>query len=288
MPPKVITVANQKGGTGKTTLTALLAYGLMLNGYKVLLLDLDPQSHLSSFFIKINEIERIEDGTLELAGGRHFKIREIDFDVESDGKVGLVPSGINYIIEMYRGKMPAWDPHAIYRRIATEPHINSYYDYVICDTPPELFSPTIWGLYCADYLIIPTNLEELSLAGIKILLKEIFPDVVMVSKKELKILGVCVVNITKKYSTGSIGKIEQSFIKFVKQLPSTIYNRIYKKPFFNTMIHVYNELRDLTYRPRRWEIPLGRVIDNNKELRNEVLNLAMEVKNRIERFEGII
>jgi cellulose biosynthesis protein BcsQ len=75
MPPKVITITNQKGGTGKTTLTALLAYGLALQDRRVLLLDLDPQSHLSSLFLKINDIENVTNGVLELAAGGRFEIR---------------------------------------------------------------------------------------------------------------------------------------------------------------------------------------------------------------------
>jgi len=78
MSPKVITITNQKGGTGKTTLTALLAYGLAIRGRRVLMLDLDPQSHLSSLFLRINEVENISDGVLELATQGRFKIRQID------------------------------------------------------------------------------------------------------------------------------------------------------------------------------------------------------------------
>lgn len=51
---KVVTIINQKGGAGKTPLTALLTYGLAELGYNVLMIDLDSQVHLSSFFIKID------------------------------------------------------------------------------------------------------------------------------------------------------------------------------------------------------------------------------------------
>lgn len=287
MPPKVITIANQKGGTGKTTLTALLAYGLALRGRKALILDLDPQSHLSSLFLKINEIEKVSEGVLELAGGFPFKIRNVDLGIKGPGEVGLVPSGINYIMDVFRGRMPAWDIFSVYKRIATEPSIIRKYDYVICDTPPELFPPTIWGLYAADYLIVPSNLEELSIVGTKIMFKEVIPEVVMTSKKDLKVLGVAIINVTKRISMHSIGKLEQKFTEFLKQLPSAIYNRVYKRPFFKTIIHRQSELADLTYRPRRWEIPLGRVVNRLNELKNEVMNFTSEVEDRMENFEGV-
>jgi chromosome partitioning protein len=287
-PPKVITIANQKGGTGKTTLTALLAYGLVLRDRKVLLLDLDPQSHLSSLFLKISDIENVTNGVLELASGEYFKIREIQIAPSRVKGIGLVPSGINYILNVYRGKIPAWDPNAVYKRVTREPAITKNYDYVICDTPPELFPPTIWGLYAADYLIVPTNLEELSLAGVKILFKEIIPDVIVNSKKELKVLGIAVVNVTRKYKMETIKALEDRFVKFVKQLPSSIYNKVYRNPFFETIIYRHSELKDLSYRPRRWEIPLSRIIDSSSELRNEVLKFGKEVEERIERFEGLL
>ena len=287
-PPKVITITNQKGGTGKTTLTALLAYGLALRDRRVLLLDLDPQSHLSSLFLKINDIENVTNGVLEFAAGGRFEIRKIRIASNRVKEIGLIPSGINYILNVYRGQIPAWDPNAIYKRIMREPAITRYYDYIICDTPPELFPPTIWGLYAADYLIIPTNLEELSLAGVKILFKEIIPDVILNSKKELKVLGTAIVNVTRKYKTETIKTLEDKFIKFIKHLPSSIYNRVYRNPFFETIILRHSKLKDLSYRPRRWEIPLSRIIDTSSELRDEVLRFGKEVEERIERFEGLL
>jgi chromosome partitioning protein len=286
LPPKVITIANQKGGTGKTTLAALLAYGLALRGREVLILDLDPQSHLSSLFLKINEIEKISEGVLELAGGLPFRIRNVDLGVKGPGKVGLVPSGINYIMDVFRGKMPAWDIFSVYKRIEREPSVMRY-DYVICDTPPELFPPTIWGLYAADYLIVPSNLEELSIVGTKIMFKEVVPEVMMTSKKDLKVLGVAIINVTKKVSKDSIEKLEQKFMEFLKRLPSAIYNKVYKRPFFKTIIHRQYELTDLTYRPRRWEIPLSRIVNRLNELKDEVINFTSEVEERIGNFEGM-
>jgi len=108
----------------------------------------------------------ISDGVLELATQGRFKIRQIDLGVKVSGEVGLILSGINYIIDVFRGRIPAWDPQAVYSRLMTEPAINKS-DYVICDTPPELFTPTMWGLYVVDYIIIPSNMEEPSLLGVK-------------------------------------------------------------------------------------------------------------------------
>ncbi len=103
---KVISITNQKGGTGKTTLSAILAYGLNLLNKRVLLIDLDPQAHLSSFFVKVSELDKFQE-SFHLARGDRFKI------VKINNKLGLIPSRLSYIIAAYRGEMPSGDPFAI-------------------------------------------------------------------------------------------------------------------------------------------------------------------------------
>ncbi len=284
MPPRVITITNQKGGTGKTTLTALLGYGLASRGYNVLLIDLDPQAHLSSLFLKIDEIENVDDGAIQMAQGLRFKMRNINLGTR--GEIRLIPSGLNYIVQVFRGQIPSWDPMAIYTRISTEPAIKGF-DFVLCDTPPELFPPTIWGLYAADFVIIPSNLEELSIAGVKLLLSAVLPEVIYRSKKELRILGVVFTNIVRKVGQGTIDGIGNGLLRFIRRLPPVVAERFYEKPIFNAHMYRYDELRDLVYRPRRWELPLRRVIERNNELSGSVAQLTLEVINRIQNFKGL-
>lgn len=133
-------------------------------------------------------------------------------------------------------------------------------------------------LYAADYIVISTNLEELSLAGIKLLLKHVIPDVIINGNNNNKVLGVAVINVTKYVKPESIEKVEELFKRFIKTLPAIIYNRIYRRSFFTTLIYRYDELRDLTYRPRRWEVSLSRVV-----------NKQIEPKETIEGFcEGLL
>lgn len=288
IPPTVITITNQKGGTGKTTLTALLAYSLASKGYNVLMLDLDPQAHLSSLFLKIDEIENVNDGTFHMAKGLKFRIRKIDLQ-NIRGKLGLVPSGLNYVISVYRGELPAWDPFAIHKRISREPAITGGYDFALCDTPPELFPPTMWGLYAADYIIIPSNMEELSLAGLKLLLKEVLPDVLTVrGDRNLRVLGVALINVTRHYKQKALDELNIAITKFLKGLPSVIARNVYERPLFNTITHRNNELTDLVYRPRRWELPLDRVLRSEDSLRLEVESFGEEVLSRINNFKGLV
>lgn len=282
MAPKVITITNQKGGVGKTTLTALLSYALASRGYKVLLLDLDPQAHLSSFFISVKELQNIADGVIEMAQGGRFKIRDIN--LHTKGEIGIVPSGLNYIVRMYRGMIPSWDAHAIDQRISTEPAINKKYDFVLCDTAPELFPPTIWGLYAADYILIPTNNEELSFAGVKLLIKDVLPDVLSKSRRKPKVAGVILVNVVKRVTPDTIYRLNNSFKKYLSQLPSTIAELFYEKPFFDTIMYRDQGLRDLMYTPRRRMMPLDRIIKNSKELQDGLNALANEMFERMQQL----
>lgn len=286
----VITVANQKGGTGKTTLSALLAYALGELDKRVLLIDLDPQSHLSTFFIKVSDLENVE-GSLHMALGQHFEIKPITDELD------IVPSRLDYMIRAYRGEMPLTRPHAIDERLRglrsptrlrREPAITRTYDYVVIDTPPELYSPTIWGLYAADYIVIPSNLEELSLMGVRLLIKDILPDVFQYSKRECKVLGIALTNVIRRYKPETMDKINDAIKKFIQRdIPMTLRDRFYARPLFKAVIHRYNELKDIVYRPKRWEIPLFRIIRMNRELYNEVVEFGKEVIDRETYFQPL-
>lgn len=284
MPPKVITITNQKGGTGKTTLTALLGYALFNLGHSVLLIDLDPQAHLSSFFRKIEDIEVVENGVFELIGGQAYSIYKIA--VQGDKHLGLISSGLNYIIRTYRGQIPHTDPFALYSAISREPAINRQYDFILCDTPPELFAPTLWGLYAADYIILPTLNEELSYAGIKLFLKEVFPGIVDTSKKEAKVLGIIFNNVKKGVGKGLLKRGEAFERDVMKKLSHNVKERIYEKPFFDIKIYRYAQLRDLVYRLRRKDIPIKRVMRRYASIRDNAIALAREILDRMNYFKG--
>lgn len=285
----VITVANMKGGAGKSTVVALLSYGLAEKGKKVLVIDLDPQSHLSSFFIPAEQLEEVSGGSLDLVrygfeGGR-VRIREVSF---SDGaKIHLVPSGLNYAEELMVGLAPLSDSLMLWRQFERYWGVLKIYDYVLIDTAPEPFLPTQWGLYAADYILAPTSLEELSLLGIKMLVNRVLPSVIEVREKMHKapwLLGVVLNNISRRYKDDTISKVERALGRFIKSVPS-VSKHTYSRLFFETKIHSNYYLSRLPHTPSKLRLPLDSVIKWYKDLNDSVTSLAGEVESRIKAIE---
>ncbi|MCG2880944.1 MAG: ParA family protein [Vulcanisaeta sp.] len=286
----IITVANMKGGAGKSTVVALLSYGLAKRGKKVLVIDLDPQSHLSSFFIPAEQLEEVSGGSLDLVrfgfGEGGARIREVVF---SDGvKIHLVPSGLNYAEDLMIGQAPLTDPLMLYRQFEKSWGVLKVYDYVLIDTAPEPFQPTQWGLYAADYILMPTSLEELSLLGIKMLVNKVLPRVIEVREGMYKgapwILGVVLNNISRRYKEYTISKVENALTRFIKSAPS-VSRYTYPKLFFEARIYSNYYLSRLPHTPSKLRIPLDSVMKWYKDLEDSVMSLVSEVELRVKAVE---
>lgn len=164
-----IAVINQKGGVGKSTTAAAIGSGLILNGYRVLFIDLDAQGNMSntlradqsdSHIIEMLQDPSIVDQaieglpTKEITGGKQrVKAAEIYGVIPSSGKLAAADTILDSVGKEYRLKE------------ALE-NIEPLYDYVIIDTPPALGILTVNALTAADYVIIPSQADVYSLQGI--------------------------------------------------------------------------------------------------------------------------
>lgn len=188
---KTYAVINQKGGIGKTTTAATLAAGLNRQGLKTLLIDMDAQGSCSYIFNADNSTitsYEVMNGTAEPGEAiLHTKQGDIIPSSEAMATADLTftAAGREYRLKEALTNLKG-------------------YKYVIIDTPPALSITTINALTAADYVIIPSAADSLSLRGIGQLYKTINAIKARCNPK-LKIAGIL---LTSYEARTTLAKIE--------------------------------------------------------------------------------
>jgi chromosome partitioning protein len=161
---KIIAVANQKGGVGKTTTAINLSASIAVNEKKVLLVDIDPQANSTSGIGIEKDSKSVYDVLINNSG-----IKEVILKTQMPN-LDLLPSNINLVgaeIEM----IELDEREKIFRNAITSE--KDLYDFVIIDCPPSLGLLTLNGLTAADSVIIPVQCEYFALEGLGQLLNTI-------------------------------------------------------------------------------------------------------------------
>ena len=161
MTATIITIANQKGGVGKTTTAVTVAHGLALKNHNVLIVDLDPQGQCAPHLGMAQE-----GGVFNLlANNPRPPLRDV---VRTTGRRGLylLPGNKRTATAQTILVVEGYDRTTL-ARIFAEPQFNSgRLHYIVLDTAPSVGGIQEMALYAADLIIIPTALDYLGLQGV--------------------------------------------------------------------------------------------------------------------------
>lgn len=218
---KVISIANQKGGCGKTTTAINLASALGRNGQRVLLLDLDPQAH-ASLGLDIESQDSIYNVISKLTP-RKLKIDNIIKRVENT--FDIVPSNILV------GTLEQELSDEIGRELKLNEIISQLkdrYDYLLIDCPPSLGILTVNALRASQQIIVPVETSRFSMQGVEHIL-----DIVNLIKDRLGHSLDFRVLITMFDS-----RLRHSFAML------STFKESYAEKLFNTIIHINVKLKE--------------------------------------------
>lgn len=162
---EIISIANQKGGCGKTTTAVNLSAGLALLGMKTLLVDMDPQGNASMTY-GVN----IEDIPISMADVLLDPEIEIKYNIFNKGLIHIAPSNptLNYAEERLHTMK---DKVERLRNKLRE--VEGYYDFIIIDCPPNIGILTTNALMASKWVLVPVDMGFYSLVGIRQLLARV-------------------------------------------------------------------------------------------------------------------
>jgi chromosome partitioning protein len=186
----ILTIANQKGGVGKTTTAINLAAAISLRKKKTLLIDLDPQANASISFFESSDIQ----GSMFDVLGEHRAELASVIKVTKDPMLSVAPArlALAKLEQQLAGQFDA--PFKL--KDALGPIIKDY-DYIVIDTPPALGIITVNAMVASTHLLVPIQAAYFAIEGTDDLL-ETYERIRARPNPDLKVLGVLITLFDKR------------------------------------------------------------------------------------------
>jgi chromosome partitioning protein len=231
----IIAIANEKGGTGKTTLAVNLGAALAIRGMKTLLIDMDPQGNASYILSKVTD----DDPAMYSVLTDKDIALEAVIQPTTTEHLAIAPSNLHLAGAEIQLATLLGRENALKRKLA--PELVERYDFVLIDTSPSLGLLTINALNAADHALIPVSCDFLSLVGLTLLF-----DTIRLCQEQLgshvRILGLVANRYDRreKVSAEVLDALKRQFNTLLFETVIRVNVRLKEAPSYRQSIYEYD------------------------------------------------
>ena len=238
---RVFTVANQKGGVGKTTTAVNIAAALAMGGLKVLVIDLDPQGNactalgidreeLAGMYEVLVKDLPLSQVVMKVAGFPHLECAPADVELAA-AEINMV----GFVSRESRLKL------ALEKFLAEREAIGNRIDYVIIDCPPSLGLLTVNALTAAEEVMVPIQCEYYSLEGLTLLLKTLQQVQQMLNQRvRISTIVLTMFDSRTRLANDVANSVRQHFPNELIDVPIPRAVRVSEAPSFNQTVMTYD------------------------------------------------
>ena len=238
---RIFTVANQKGGVGKTTTAVNIAAALAMGGLKVLVIDLDPQGNACTalgvdrneipgmYEVLVNDLPLSEVVT-KVAGFPHLECAPADISL-----AGAEINMVSFVSREARLKL------ALDKFLSEREASGARIDYVLIDCPPSLGLLTVNALTSAEEVLVPIQCEYYSLEGLTLLLQTLSQVQKMLNQRvRISTIVLTMFDSRTRLANDVANSVRQHFPNELIDIPIPRAVRVSEAPSFNQTVMTYD------------------------------------------------